>query len=56
MIAKNITLKDLTIRPFKESDCELWIKWDSDETVQEFMPEPFFVMSLQERKFIWKTV
>ncbi len=28
------------IRPFKESDAELWQKWDVDEAVQEHMPEP----------------
>ncbi len=28
------------IRPFKESDAELWQVWDVDEAVQEHMPEP----------------
>lgn len=43
MKAPVIQTKTYTLRPFKESDVELWQIWDVDPEVQAYMPEPLNV-------------
>lgn len=40
MTSPTLTSNRLTIRPFNQSDAELWQVWDIDPEVQAHMPEP----------------
>lgn len=41
----------ISLEPFIESDAKLFCKWDVDEKVQEFMPEPHTVASTKEEQY-----